>query len=89
MFYQEPELLGLIGFEFHTLRQNFLKKISNYSFFVLASQDPLVSIAPSGWNEVPRTGHFHWVLGISQTHVPKQIEEERGTGGETKGALPS
>ena len=48
MFYQEPELLGLIGFEFHTLRQNFLKKISNYSFFVLASQDPLVSIAPSG-----------------------------------------
>lgn len=47
MFCQEPELPSGVGFKFHSLRQNFLKKISNYRFSVLAS-GPFYKQCPSG-----------------------------------------
>lgn len=88
MFCQEPELLGGIGFKFHSLRQNFLKKISNYSFSVLAS-GPSYKQCPSRLRPNSQDWHFRWSLGISQAHRPERIEEERGTDGEIKGAFPS
>lgn len=65
MFCQGPELLSGVGFKFHSLRQNFLKKISNYSFSVLAS-GPSYQQCPSGL----RPNTQDWPVPLELGHQP-------------------
>lgn len=68
-------------------------RISSKRSLTIASlswpENPLASNDPLGWGQIPRTSQFQWSVGISQAHMPKQIEERRGADGETKRAFPS